>query len=328
MMTPDTSIPDGIHTPVVTPYAADGSIDHACLAGLVESLLGSGINAIVPGGTTGEYYAHTLDERVSILETVATTVGQQAALIAGANTLRPDDTIGLALRAKSLGYGALMLQAPPYSLPSADDLVEHFRRVAGEVGLPIMLYNYPARTGVDMDLEFLNKALEEIPEIVAIKESTGSITRLHNLAFEFGDRIRTVCGMDDQALEFFLWGATAFVAGASNFLPQQHVRLYEMCVVAQDFVTGRELMCQLMPMFTLLEQGGKYIQYCKYGTELRGCGLSAVRPPITDLTARERAHFGELFNAVRHGSADDFADPRPNQPRSTDDDTDAPVRVG
>jgi 4-hydroxy-tetrahydrodipicolinate synthase len=220
--------------------------------------------------------------------------------LAGTNSLRPDETIVLSRRARELGYQGLLLAAPPYSLPSNRDLAIHFRRIAAEVGLPIMLYNFPARTGVDMTPDFLDLAVE-IPEIVAIKESSGSITRLHELTRRYGGRLDPVCGADDQVLEYFLWGARSFVAGASNFLPDLHVALFDACVVQQDFVRGRQLMDQLMPMFELLEGGGRYIQYTKLGVCLAGFEVGTVRPPLGPLTDVERTQFRTIYESLRVG---------------------------
>lgn len=292
-----TGIPDGIHTVVVTPFAADGSVDHSLLRSHLEWLIESGVHAIIPGGTTGEYNVQTTEERASVLETAAETVAGRLPILAGTNSARPDETLELSRRAKELGYSGLLLAAPFYSLPSESDLVEHFRRIGGEIGLPIMLYNFPARTGVDMDASFLERALE-IEQVAAIKESSGSIGKLHQLVHDFAGRIMPVCGADDQALEYFLWGVRAWVAGASNFMPRVHVALYEQCVIKKDFTQGRELMQRLMPMFDLLEQGGKYNQYTKYGVELSGFPVRTVRPPISPLTDDEKVRFREVYDEV------------------------------
>jgi 4-hydroxy-tetrahydrodipicolinate synthase len=290
-------IPDGILTVIVTPYDDEDRINTAVLRRHVNWLIDGGVHAIIPGGTTGEYYAQTVAERIEVLETVAEESSGRVPLLAGTNSARPADTITLSLRARELGYQGLMLAAPFYSLPSRDDLADHFRHIASEVGLPILLYNFPARTGVDMDPEFLEK-VADIEEVVAIKESSGSIVRLHELVAGFAGTIAPVCGTDDQALEYFLWGSRAMVAGAANFLPRLHVRLWEACVVERDFDRGQEMMRLLMPMFSMLEQGGKYIQYVKYGTRLAGFDPGPVRPPIRGLDAAERTRFERLLSEI------------------------------
>ncbi len=107
-----------------------------------------------------------------------------------------------------------------------------------------------------MSPEFL-AGVRSVSNIFAIKESSGSIARLHELLANFASRYEIVCGADDQALEYFMWGSRSWVAGASNFLPAQHVALYEACVLKQDLKAGRSLMEALLPVFMLMEQGGK-----------------------------------------------------------------------
>ena len=132
-----------------------------------------------------------------------------------------------------------MLAAPPYALPSGPELVAHFRNVAMRTSLPIILYNFPARTGVDMDLDFL-EGLADVEAICAIKESSGSFGRMLQHVVRFDGRYQRICGFDDQALDQFLWGARSWIAGASNFLPEEHVALYRACVVDGDWQKGKE----------------------------------------------------------------------------------------
>jgi 4-hydroxy-tetrahydrodipicolinate synthase len=104
--------------------------------------------------------------------------------------------------------------------------------------------------------------------------------------------------MDDQALEFFVWGARSWVAGAANFLPEVHVELLETCVKKGDFVAGRALMTQLLPVLELLERSGKFIQYVRYGCELGGKAVGAARKPLGGLTEGERSDFAKLVQPL------------------------------
>ena len=291
-------IPEGIHTVLVTPFDRAGAIDTRVLRAHIDWLLDAGVHALIPGGTTGEFYAQTTAERAEVLEVVADVVRGRVPLLAGVNSTHPDETIELASYARDLGYAGLLLAAPPYSLPTGDDLEAHVRRVAGEVGLPIMLYNFPTRTGVDMTTSFLRR-LVDVEQVVAIKESSGSLGKLHELAVDLSGRFEPVCGTDDQALEFFLWGARAWVAGASNFLPKAHVRLYETCVVRRDIEAGRALMTLLLPLFSLIEGTGKYVEYVKAGTEAVGIPVGAPRRPLTTLPAADRDTLDRLLGDLR-----------------------------
>jgi 4-hydroxy-tetrahydrodipicolinate synthase len=289
---------EGILTVVATPFDANGGIVFDTLGKHIDFLIANKVGTIVPGGTTGEYYSQTVEERKRVLTFAAERAGKRAKLVAGANSQRPADTVELANFAKGLGYEALMLAAPFYSLPNTTELVQHFRDIASKTGMPIILYNFPARTGVDMNREFL-VAIADVEAICAIKESSGSFARMLEHIVHFEGRYQRVCGADDQAVDCFLWGARSWIAGASNFLPAEHVALYETCVLKKDFIRGQQLMHSMLPMFYLLEQGGKYIQYVKYGCELAGIPVGSARRPLLPLTENEKAGFRRLYDQLK-----------------------------
>lgn len=288
---------NGIMTVTVTPFSKAGEVDLDAYANILDFVTAKGVHYVVPCGTTGEYFNLTTAERKAVLKFVKENIRGRAQVLAGTNSQRPAEVLELSREAKALGYEGLMLAAPFYSLPTADELIEHFRWIDKEVGLPILLYNFPARTGVDMSPEFLS-GVRPVANIFALKESSGSIARLHELVTDFTDRYEIVCGADDQALEYFMWGSRSWVAGASNFLPAQHVALYEACVLRQDYSAGRALMEALLPVFMLMEQGGKYLQYCKYGCELAGVPVGETRRPLLPLNAEEKARFRSLYERV------------------------------
>jgi 4-hydroxy-tetrahydrodipicolinate synthase len=248
------------------------------------------------GGTTGEYYALTLDERVRTFHTVTDAVGGKTVLTAGINATTTQDVIHLGLAARRAGMSALLLATPYYTQPTQDELLAHFLKVDDAVGLPIMLYNFPARTGTAISDPVLAKLLER-PNFQAMKESTGDVGHLHYLATEFSERLVISCGMDDQALEFFAWGAKSWVGAAANFLPEAHVELLETCV-AGDFAKGRRLMAQLLPVLELLERSGKFIQYVRYGCELADVPVGVARAPLGTLTAEEKQAFASVVQPL------------------------------
>jgi 4-hydroxy-tetrahydrodipicolinate synthase len=289
---------EGIMSVVVTPFDRRGEVDLEALGRQLDFLVRNGVHWIIPGGTTGEYYAQTVAERKAVMSFVAERVGRRARLAAGTNSQRPDDVLDLSAHATSLGYEALMLAAPFYALPTTADLIGHFRWVAANTRLPIILYNFPARTGVDMTPEFL-RGVADVPSICAIKESSGSFARMLEHIVSFDGRYQRIVGADDQAVDGFLWGARAWIAGASNVLPAEHVALYETCVVRKDFVAGQRLMRTMLPLFYLLENGGKYIQFAKYGCELAGNPVGEPRRPLLPLSDEEKTRFRALYDAVK-----------------------------
>jgi len=288
---------DGIHTVVVTPFDRKGEIDLEALGRVVDFVIAGGVRFVIPCGTTGEYYALSMAERKQVIKAVRDRVGKRARLIAGTNSASQREIIELSLFAKELGYEAVMLAAPYYSLPTPPELTAHFKAVAAAIAMPIVLYNFPARTGVDIGLEVLD-GLKDCEAVVGIKESSGSIARLHEIMVRYGDRYTIVCGADDQALEYFAWGVRAWIAGASNFLPAEHVALYEACVKRGDLKAGRAIMRAMLPLFMHME-GGKYLQCAKHGCALAGIPAGDPRPPLAALSADEKQAFARIYEQAK-----------------------------
>ncbi|MCE8023192.1 dihydrodipicolinate synthase family protein [Billgrantia aerodenitrificans] len=288
---------DGIWTPVVTPFAGDNSIQFDVLGKVIDTLIDQGVHGLIIGGTTGEYYALSKDDRKRVFDYVADHAKGRIPLMAGINATTTEESLELGQYAKASGFDALLVAAPYYCQPTQEELLAHIRAVDDALDLPIMLYNFPDRTGVPMSLELI-QALRDRPNIQAIKESTGSVERLHALATEFSGQLQLSCGMDDQVLEYFVWGARSWVCGASNFLAPEHVALHRACVIEKDFVAGRELAARLLPMLNLLEQGGKFCQYIKYGCEVAGLSVGPAHRPLLPLDEAEKAAFQRTYEAL------------------------------
>ena len=287
---------EGIYTPIITPFYDDGSINEEGFTQVIEFLVGSGSHGIVVGGTTGEYYAQTLEERVHLLQIAHQTINGRATLMAGVGAIRTEDSIELAQTAAQMGVDALLVNSPPYVLPTEAENAAHALAIDRAAQLPIMLYNYPGRTGVGMDETYLN-LVSASKNFCAIKESSGDINRLHLLANHF-PQIQLSCGADDQALEFFVWGARSWVCAGGNFAPEAHIALYEACVVNQDFELGRKIMAAMLPLMSLLEQGGKFGQCIKHATALRGIPAGPPRSPLAPLEESEKSALAKVIETM------------------------------
>ncbi len=288
---------EGIYVPVITPFADDFSIDEKAYADVIDRTINAGMQGIIVGGTTGEYYAMTKEERVRTMEISREVTQGRVPLITGVGALRTEDAEEYAREAERVGADCLLLGAPYYACPTSLELMRHCLSVERQTDLPIMLYNFPDRTNAPMDEEFLERVSQR-PNFCAIKESSGDINRLHLLARHY-PHIQLCVGMDDQALEFFAWGARSWVAGASNFLPKEHYALYHACVVEKDFDKGRRIMTALLPLMKALEQGGKFVQSIKFGCELQGMYAGPVRKPLRGLTKEMRREFQVVVETVQ-----------------------------
>lgn len=287
---------EGIYTPVVTPHNDDHSINRDRFAEVLEFLIAAGVNGLVIAGTTGEYYAQSAEERIELMGLAKDVVGSRLPLIVGTGAIRTEDSILYAEAAKAIGADAILVTTPPYAYPTGREIALHALAIDRAVNLSVMLYNYPGRMSVDMDEETLDR-LGRSPNFCAIKESSGSPDRLHLLARDY-PHIQLSCGMDDQALEFFAWGARSWTCAGSNFAPEAHIAMYRACVVEKDFDKGRRIMSAMLPLLRVLEQGGKFVQCIKHGTTLRGIDCGPPRRPLQPLNTDDMRGLAEVIRTM------------------------------
>jgi 4-hydroxy-tetrahydrodipicolinate synthase len=287
---------EGIYTPLVTPYHDDFSLNEGALAETVEHLIAAGVHGIVVAGSTGEYYAQTPEERLEMMTRCAGLIDGRVPMVMGTGAIRTEDSIMYAKAAKAAGADALLVATPPYAYPTGREIALHALAVDRAANLPVMLYNYPGRMSVDMDEECLDR-LGRSPNFCGIKESSGDINRLHMLARDY-PHIALSCGMDDQALEFFAWGARSWVCAGSNFAPEAHIALYQACAVEGDFTKGRGIMSAMLPLMRVLEQGGKFVQCIKYGLTLRGIDAGPPRKPLQPLNKDDKRELAEVIRTM------------------------------
>lgn len=287
---------EGIYTPAVTPYTPDGEIDWHVFAEVLESLVEAKVHGIIIGGSTGEYYAQSAQERIGLAARAKDIIGSRVQLIIGTGAIRTEDAVMFAEDAKAIKADAILVTTPPYALPTDQENAIHALTIDRAADMPIMLYNYPGRMGVQMGEEYFAR-VGKSRNVKAIKESSGDMGRVHMLAREF-PHIALSCGWDDQALEFFAWGARSWVCAGSNFLPREHVALYEACVIEKNFDKGRQIMSAMMPLMNTLD-GGKFVQCIKFGCELNGLNVGDVRAPLRPLNADDKRSLHNVISTVK-----------------------------
>lgn len=292
---------EGILTPAITPLATDGQIDYEAFAEVLESLIAAKVHNILIAGSTGEYYAHTPEERLKLAAHARKVIGNRVPLVIGTGATRTEDSVAYARAAKEIGADAILVTSPPYAMPTEEENAAHALTVDQAAGLPIMLYNYPARMGVMMGERYFT-LVSKSKNFAAIKESSGTTANIHLLALKFPN-IALSCGWDDQALEFFAWGARSWVCASSNFLPAEHIALYEACVLEKDFDKGRAIMGAMMPLMDLLETNGKFVQKIKHGCSMTGLRPGNARAPLGLLTEEEKAELTAVITTLKKNVA-------------------------
>ena len=293
---------EGIYTPVITPFREDYSIDYERLAEIIDFLIDAGVHGLICAGTTGEYYAQSMDERMEMMKFMQKHIAGRCSYIVGTGAFRTEESIEYAQAAVAIGADALLVATPPYSLPTERENALHALAIDRVANLPIMLYNYPGRMGSMMGEEYLDR-VGRSPNFCAIKESSGDPNRVHLLARQY-PHIQMCCGMDDQALEFFAWGARSWVCAGSNFAPEIHIALYQACAVEGDFDKGRRIMSAMLPLMAVLEQGGKFVQCVKHGMSARNLPAGPPRRPMQPLNKEDKRSLEQVIRVMNTTFAD------------------------
>ena len=211
---------EGSYVALITPFKANGEVDEEKIRELVNYHIENGTAGIVPCGTTGEAPTLTFSEHEKVIKIVVEEVRGRIQVIAGAGSNDTKRAIELTKYAKELGADAALSTCPYYNKPSQRGLYEHYKKIAEEVGFPIMLYNVPGRTGVNIESETVARHAE-IPEIVAIKEATGSLEQMIRIQDLCGDRIEILSGEDHLILPMLSIGAKGVVSVVANIMPQE-----------------------------------------------------------------------------------------------------------
>src|SRR4051812_43828590 len=276
----------GIIPAVTTPFDATGTVDEAALAGNVAALLDAGVHGIVATGTMGEAGSLPGPEGRPVVAAVARAVDGRVRVIAGVSAGTPAAAIALAADAAEAGAVALMLLPPLGYRADADETVAYYRAVGEAAGLPLMAYNNPEASGVDMRADLLVRLYEEIDAVVAVKECSGDARRIPAL-LNAAPGLEVLVGGDDWALEGFCAGATGWVTGVADVLPRECVELYEACG-AGDVARAREVYARLLPL-ARFDMTPKLVQYLKAAMDDVGLTGGPTRPPRLPLTDAERA---------------------------------------
>ena len=288
-------VAQGTFTALVTPFAGDASGVSATggdppiawdrLEALVERQIEAGIEGLVPCGTTGESPTLSTDEqREVVARTVAANRGR-AFVLAGAGSSSTSHAVELATQAERAGADAVMVVAPYYNRPSQAGLEAHFVAVASAVGLPVVLYNVPARSGCDVAAETVARVCERAANVVAVKEATGNVLRAQEILELLGDRVTVMCGDDALTLPMIAVGARGVISVTSNLLPAELVRATKLSLSpSADLASARRAHLALLAVHRVMfcESSPAPV---KAGMALSNLLSPACRSPIVPASA-------------------------------------------
>ena len=219
----------GAGVAIVTPMNADGSINYDKLGELIDWQIEEGTDAIIICGTTGESSTMTDEEHIECIRYAVEKVAKRVPVIAGTGSNHTDYAVGLSKKAQELGADALLLVTPYYNKTSQRGLITHYTTIANAVDIPIILYNVPSRTGVNILPETL-KELSKVKNIVAVKEATGNISQIARVAALCGDDLDIYSGNDDQIVPIMALGGKGVISVLSNCMPGETHEITQLCL--------------------------------------------------------------------------------------------------
>lgn len=287
----------GIIAAVVTPFTPDASaVDVPGITTQVEHILGGGVTGLVPGGSTGEFTLLTMAERKQVNEAYVEAVAGRVPVIAGTGALSTANTVELTAHAQEIGADGVMIVPPFYFAPTFEEILAHLGAVSEATDIPIMYYNIPAATGVELTAAQIAE-LGRRTNVTSYKDTGGDLPKFTEVLQRHSADILALNGDDMLAFDAFALGAQAGVWGAASILPQQCTELYRAVVVDGDLVRGRELWRKLQPICVFLESHN-YARGIKTGLDLVGKSAGPSRRPILPLPEASVAEFRELLAAA------------------------------
>ncbi len=286
-------------TAMITPMEEDGKVSYEQAVRLAKRLVENGSDGIVLSGTTGESPTLSYDEKVKLFTSITDALGGEVEIIAGTGSNNTAETIALTQAAESAGVDGIMLVTPYYNRPSQEGLYQHFKTVAENCALPIMLYNVPGRTGANLLPETVAR-LAEIDNIVAIKEASGNLNQVSKIRSLVPDDFLIYSGDDSLTLPVLAVGGDGVVSVASHLVGRQ-LKDMVTAFLAGKIQEALEIHLKLLPVMEVLFITTNPVPV-KRALEFVGFESGPLRPPLVDLTEEEAQKIKDVLTACGLGS--------------------------
>ena len=281
----------GACTALVTPFL-DGKVNYPMMEQLLRRQIEAGITAVVIAGTTGESPTLSDDEKIELFRRCKAYVGDACKIIAGSGTNSTEHAVALSIAAEEAGVDALLVVSPYYNKSTPDGLFAHYLSIAHAVRLPIILYNVPSRTGVDIPVSVYQR-LSRVPNIVGVKEASSDITKIARIRLACGEDFTIWSGNDDQIVPVISLGGSGVISVLSNIFPEETNALC-LAALAGDYETAAKLQLKFLSLIDLLfcevnpipvKEAMRYIGY--------DCG--SCRLPLSKLTKEHQKQLEQYF---------------------------------
>ena len=281
----------GSFTALVTPFK-NGSVDEKVFRGLVDWQIGEGTSGLVPVGTTGESPTLSHEEHKHVVEWCIDQAKGRVPIVAGAGSNSTREAVELSQHAEKAGADAVLVVTPYYNKPTQEGMYQHFKAINDSIGIPIIIYNIPARSVVDMSVDTM-KRLYELKNIAGVKDATANVVRVSQQRAAMGAEFNQLSGEDATALGFMAHGGHGCISVTSNVAPRLCAEFQGSCLKG-DYTNALKLQDKLMPLHTAL-----FIETnpapAKYALSLLGKCADTVRLPMVPLADKTRTAVREAM---------------------------------
>jgi 4-hydroxy-tetrahydrodipicolinate synthase len=288
---------EGVFVAIVTPFKNSFEVDYQRLREHADWLITQGVHGLIPAGSVGEYATLTIEEREKVVETVIDAANSRVPVVVGTGAPSTQQAVNWTRHASEAGASGIMALPPVNYRPLENEIIAHYEALS-EVGLPIIAYNNPHDYATDLTPDLLAK-LSKIENIVAVKEFSGDIRRVHDILRKTD--LEVLIGVDDLGVEGPLFGATGWIAGLVNVFPKESVEVFNL---AREGKVSEALALYryLLPLFHY-DASPQLVQAIKYGMELSGRPVGQTRPPRLPLAEHQLREIKEAYEyAVNRGN--------------------------
>jgi len=292
---------EGVYVVLVTPLDAAGKLDGPGLRKNIAWLIAEGVDGLVTLGSTGEFASFSDAARRAIVEVTADAVADRVPLLVGVGAETTEKTLANIREAEQYGANGGLVLPPWYYTPSAEELVQHYTAIAAGSRIPLMIYNNPFTSKVDVTPDVVWKIADE-ENIVAIKESSGNIRRIAEIRLCTGDRLTVFCGWEDMAYESFLVGAKGWICVAGNVAPRLCRDLYRLTCIQKGLDDAWSLYARMLPLLRYFEYRGKTQVALKWMLDQMGLAGGRSTSPKLPLSEDETSELREIMDRLRISS--------------------------
>lgn len=288
--------PRGIIPAMVTPFNRDESLNEQALRDLTRHLLAGGVHGLFVVGSQGEFWALEYEEKKRIIEIVVAEAGGKVPVYAGTGATSTREAVRTTRMAAAAGADAVSVITPYFISPGADELYEYYVAVAKASSAPVLLYNNPARTGVNMSPDLVAR-LSRVDNIVGIKDSSGDMTQTGEYVRRCDSQFAVLAGRDTMILSTLVYGGKGAIAATANVAPRLIVEIYD-AFQAGDMQRALDAQYRLAPLRIAFEMGS-FPVVIKDALELMGIAAGPARGPVAGISAEKKARLAEIVKAVQ-----------------------------